>query len=95
MSRQLNQALDGVARRFRQERLWGSLALCWLAWALLGWGSGLVNFGSETLPVPGGWLLVSIVVAVLATAACCVLWSVRSCATRGGWPSASRPGIRT
>ncbi len=78
MSRQLNQALDGVARRFRQERLWGSLALCWLAWALLGWGSGLVNFGSETLPVPGGWLLVSIVVAVLATAACCVLWSVRS-----------------
>jgi hypothetical protein len=78
MSRQLNQALDEVARRFRQERLWGSLALCWLAWAVLAWGSGLANNQFETLPVPIGWLLVSVVVAVLATAVFCVLWSVRS-----------------
>ena len=25
-----------VARRFRRVRLWSSLALCWLAWALVG-----------------------------------------------------------
>jgi hypothetical protein len=32
----LRQALDQVARRFRQVRLWGGLALCWLVLALVG-----------------------------------------------------------
>jgi hypothetical protein len=36
MSKELRQALEEVARRFRQVRLWSGLALCWLAWALVG-----------------------------------------------------------
>ena len=36
MSWQLRQALERVARRVREVRLWSSLALCWLAWTLVG-----------------------------------------------------------
>ena len=36
MSGKLWQALEQVARRFRQVRLWSGLALCWLTWALVG-----------------------------------------------------------
>ena len=32
------QALERVARRFRHERLFSSLAICWLVWALVGCG---------------------------------------------------------
>ena len=35
---ELRQALEQVARRFRQVRLWSGLALCWLTWALVGAG---------------------------------------------------------
>ena len=78
MSTELRQALDQVARRFRHERLWGSLALCWLAWALVGLGVRSAQLPVRDVRLPGGWLLVSIVVAVLATAGVCVLWAVRS-----------------
>ena len=36
MSWKLRQALERVARRVREVRLWSSLALCWSAWALVG-----------------------------------------------------------
>ncbi|QEH36393.1 hypothetical protein OJF2_49560 [Aquisphaera giovannonii] len=35
MIRELQQALERVARRTRQVRLWGGLAFCWLGWAMM------------------------------------------------------------
>ena len=36
MSRELRQALEQVAQRVREVRLWSSLAVCWSAWAVVG-----------------------------------------------------------
>ncbi len=47
MSSELRQALEQVARRFRRVRLWGGLAACWLALAVL--GCAIAAWG----PVPG------------------------------------------
>ena len=35
-------ALDRVARRFRRQRLWAALAVCWLAWAVVGLALALI-----------------------------------------------------
>ena len=49
MSTELRQALEQVARRFRQVRLWSGLALCWLA---LGPGRrGLLAAGRRCGPI--------------------------------------------
>ena len=48
MREELRDALEQVARRVRRANLWGSLALCWTSWALIGlvlaavgtWGNG-------------------------------------------------------
>ncbi|MFI5455503.1 MAG: hypothetical protein ACHRXM_08630 [Isosphaerales bacterium] len=78
MSRQLDQALERVARRFRRERLWSSLAICWLAWACAVWGSGALGLRSELLSIPRAWVPWSLAVAAIATAAGCVIWSLGS-----------------
>jgi hypothetical protein len=78
MSRQLYEALERVARRFRHERLWGSLALCWLAWAFAGWGAGALGLRSELVSIPSEWLPETFAVAALGTAALCVVWALRS-----------------
>ena len=41
MRTELRQVLEQVARRFRKVRLWSSLAVCWLAWALVGLAQAL------------------------------------------------------
>ncbi len=50
MSTELRRALEQVEARSRGVRLWGSLALCWLAFALIGAGMCLVlsRPGTET-----------------------------------------------
>jgi hypothetical protein len=98
MSRQLVQALERVARRFRQERLWSSLAICWLAWACAVWGLSFFGLRSELLSVPYEWLRWSLAALVLATAAGCVIWSLRS-AREPRWVArmieAKYPDLRT
>ena len=61
MSMALRQALERVARRFRRERLWSSLALCWLVWALVGCGmkTAVVSGGCRRRST-NGWLLGSL-----------------------------------
>ena len=94
MSRQLRQALERVARRFRHERLWSSLALCWLAWALVGWGIADCSASGRDVAgfqAAGCWRR--------SRSQC---WRRRACAwsgrcdrraIRAGWPGASRPSI--
>jgi hypothetical protein len=78
MSRQLYEALERVAQRFRSERLWGSLAVCWLLWAFAGWGAGAAAPRSWLVPFPIVWLPQAVAVAALATAVVCVVWALRS-----------------
>ncbi|MEJ7637168.1 MAG: hypothetical protein WKF75_04045, partial [Singulisphaera sp.] len=59
MSKELREALERVARRVRQVNLWGSLALCWSAWALIGFGLAAIG------PRTGGPLAVFVALAVL------------------------------
>ena len=61
MSIELRRALEQVAARSRGVRLWGALALCWLAFALIGVGLAIVlaRPGTERY-APGllvGWLM--------------------------------------
>lgn len=74
MSGELRAALDEVARRLRNVRLWAALAACWLAWLLVGIGlDALSSRGASPLV---GWRLgllfaglagaTGLVVAVLA-----------------------------
>jgi len=77
---ELRQALENVARRFRHARLWSGLAICWLAWALVGLGLYFMMARSGRVFSPGGPLLVAFAVLVATTALVCVvgsLWSVR------------------
>ena len=57
MSTELSRALDQVAARSRGVRLWGSLALCWLAFALIGWGMVQVMARPGTETYPGAFVL--------------------------------------
>ena len=77
MNSELRQALERVARRFRHVRLWTGLALCWLAWAIVGWVCSLVLFYLGKTPIPGPWLLGSFAVAA-ATGAALAIWAMRS-----------------
>ena len=71
MSRELRQALERVARRVREVRLWSSLALCWLAWALV--GALLAASGLRSLVVVAGFAAL-----VLASGLACVAFAMRS-----------------
>ena len=92
MSRELRQALERVARRIREVRLWSSLALCWLAWALV--GALLVAAGVRSIVIVGGFAALA-----LASGLACVVFAMRSARDlRGRRPphrgGASRPGRR-
>jgi len=80
MSTELRQALERVARRFRQVRLWTMLAFCWLGWAMIGlWlvrTSRTGGMGSEILRSQS-WLWTTLG-AALTTAAICALAAFRS-----------------
>ena len=67
MIAEFRAALDRVGRRFRHARLWGTLAVCWLAWAILGLGLSALLDRSLTLPLPGPWLLAAYASLAAAT----------------------------
>ena len=77
MSMTLFQAVERVARRFRRERLWSSLAICWIVWALLGWGMSTSVFQEAAGPFEREWVVGSIACAALVSAGGCVIWALR------------------
>src|SRR5208283_3848201 len=70
-SRELRQALEQVARRVREVRVWSSLALCWLAWALV--GALLAAAG-----VRSGVIVAGFAALALASGLACVACAMRS-----------------
>jgi hypothetical protein len=77
MTMELRRALEGVARRFRHVRLWSALALCWLAWAIVGTVMWAIESGSGEKLVPDGWLFV-LLGLVSVTGVSCAIASLRS-----------------
>jgi hypothetical protein len=75
MSMSLFQALERVARRFRHERLFSSLALCWLVWALVGCGMKTAWFQESIGPIDDWWLTASLAAMALVTGVFCVVWA--------------------
>ncbi len=75
MSMSLFQALERVARRFRHERLFSSLALCWLVWALVGCGMRTAWFQESIGPIDDWWLTASLAGVALVTGVLCVAWA--------------------
>lgn len=71
MNRDLRLALDRVATRVREVRLWGSLTLCWAAWAVVGVLLGAV--GVQTVGI-----LVGFAAMALASGLACVTCALRS-----------------
>jgi Domain of unknown function (DUF4175) len=71
MSWQLRQVLEAVARQIREVRLWTSLALCWLAWALAG---GLLAVGG----VRSVAVVSAFAVMALSSGLACVVFARRS-----------------
>jgi hypothetical protein len=64
MSRELRQALEQVASRVREVRLWASLAVCWLVWTLV--GASALALGARSWPV----VMSGLGLAVLSGLAC-------------------------
>ncbi len=97
MNTDLRRALEVVARRHRQVRLWGSLALCWLGWGVLGWGLA----GEAVRPDAGPWpsaFLPAWALALAATGTLCVILARRSAADPrrvAGWIEAKHPELGT
>ncbi len=77
MNSELRQALDRVARRFRLVRLFGILALCWIAWAAVGWIVLSVLSYLGRAPAPDQWLVGLLVIAA-ASGAVAAIWAMRS-----------------
>ena len=77
MTMELRRALESVARRFRHVRLWAALALCWLAWAIVGTAMWLIESGSGEKLVSDGWLLVLLGI-VSVTGVACAIAALRS-----------------
>ena len=75
MSMSLFQALERVARRFRRERLFSSLAICWLVWALVGCGMKTAWFQESVGSIDDWWLSGSLAGVALVTAVVCVVWA--------------------
>ena len=80
MSMSLFQALERVARRFRHERLFSSLAICWMVWALVGCGMKTAWFQEAFGSIEDWWLPASLAGAALVTAVSA--WSGRRCRAR-------------
>ena len=73
MNTELRHALEQVARRFRLARLWSSLALCWLAWGVIGLGLASA-LGRAPSASANRWLpLVFVTLAALTGAYCALL----------------------
>ena len=92
MSMSLLQALERVARRFRHERLFSSLAICWMVWALVGCGMRPPWFQDSSASIDEAWLLG--VAGGGGTGVGRVSASPGlsdGLAIRAGWPGASRP----
>jgi hypothetical protein len=77
MNSELKQALERVARRFRHVKLWWALALCWLAWAIVGCVVLAVRSYLGATPLPGRWLAGSLAIAA-AAGAVLTIWAIRS-----------------
>jgi len=77
MSMSLIEALERVARRFRRERLFSSLAVCWMVWALVGCAMKTRPFQEMAVSVDQTRLLGSLAAAALFSAALCVIWAQR------------------
>ncbi len=79
MSTELREALERVARRFRLARLRSALALCWLAWSLVGLGLAFVISKHDSIfDMPGLWLLAAFAALAATTGASCALLALRS-----------------
>lgn len=81
MSTELRQAIEHVARRFRNVRLWSALALCWMLWALIGLGLVVVLMRSQTgasLATASNWVPAILATLALATGAYCAIRAQRS-----------------
>jgi hypothetical protein len=82
MRTELRQALERVARRFRQVRLWGALALAWLTWATI---AVILSYLMPLAPVaaiPVKWLLGAFAVATGSSALIGLVWALRSARDR-------------
>jgi hypothetical protein len=77
MSMSLFQALERVARRFRRERLFSSLAICWMVWAVVGFGLSTAWFQEAFGPIDDEWLLGLLAVAAVVSAAICAVSAFR------------------
>ncbi|SIO41371.1 hypothetical protein SAMN05444166_4502 [Singulisphaera sp. GP187] len=80
MSTELRQALEQVARRFRQVRLWSSLALCWLAWAIVGLVIAVLLTRAnlaESTSSSATWVPAILAALALATGAVCAITAHR------------------
>ncbi len=75
MSMSLFQALERVARRFRHERLFSSLAICWMVWALVGCGMKTAWFQEAIGPIDDWWLTASLAGMALVSGVLCVAWA--------------------
>ncbi len=71
MSWQLRRALERVARRVREVRLWISLALCWSVWALV--GALLAAAGVRSVVIVAGFAALA-----LGSGLACVAFAMRS-----------------
>ena len=83
MSNELRQALEQVARRFRQVRLRSGLALCWMTWALVGVALFVMSSrpGRES-SLGGGAVLAAFAVLAAATGAVWTVLALRSARDR-------------
>jgi hypothetical protein len=77
MSNSLLQALEPVARRFRRERLFSSLAICWMVWAFVGCGMRTSWFHEAVTSVDDTRLIGWLAAAAVVSAALCVVWAQR------------------
>ena len=73
MRTELRQVLEQVARRFRLVRLWSSLTVCWLIWALVGLAVLLVWQRQGATPFPTAYLISGVLATVFSGLACRLL----------------------
>ncbi len=75
MSKSLFQALERVARRFRHERLFSSLAVCWLVWSMVGCFMKTAWFQESVDSIEDWWMPASLAGAALITSFLCAVWA--------------------
>ena len=95
MNSELRRALEQVAGRARRVRLWGSLALCWLAWSALGFALARQADLASSRPVLflPAWIA-SLAVSALACTAL-ALRSARDPRRVANWIEARHPELGT